>query len=289
MGLPVAELSEEKILASGAGSLLSSANRISNTEETVRTVSERSEGNSSSCAEKKPTMDVGGAKSESMAVAAPQNTSSLVEAKRVTDVNGSQMHSGFVKTDDSSQNTKEDNSTTEMSSVPLISEAVANFTSQDPAETDVLGEKPSPDLGDATFIKAVSVIQNLADVVEVMSVVTNDSEPPHQELQPPARDATQTEFSWTMSADHFRDATEAVCAEPLATTNDHVMAESNNACTDLMEGGPGPDVKQEAAIGSNSEGNADNLVGPDIESFLSGSSLQCLKSEDISQPQRHRL
>ena len=286
MGLPVAELSEEKTLASGTGSLLSSSNGVSNTEETVGAVIERSESNSSSGAEKKPTMDSSGAMSEPTAVAAPQDTTSLVEANCTRDADGSQSDSAIAKIEDGSDNTRGNNPSTEMSPAPLTSETLANLTSHDPAETDVLEEKPSTDLGDlgdATFITAVPIIQNLADVVEVMSVVTNDSEPQCQELQPPAPDAKPTEVdSQTIAADHLKDVSEPVSAKPLATKNDNVITEGNNPCTDLTEGGAqkdehekmeaGSDVKQEAAIGSNIEGSTDNQAGPDIESFLSGSS-----------------
>ena len=293
MGLPFAEFLDEKTLASGAGSLLSSANGVNIIEETAGAIFKRSEGSSSSVTQKKPTMDLSAAKSEATAVAVPQDTTSLVDAKRMTDANGTQIDSVIIKTDDSSKVTRVNNPSTDMSPVPLISATLANFTSHDPAEADVLGEKPSTglgDLGDATFITAVPVIQNLADVVEVMSVVTNDSEPQHQELQPPAPDATQMEGVPTMSADHFK----AMSSKPLATSNDNVMAENNMASTYVIEGGAqmklgnekmeaGSDVKQEAAaigsnVGESTDNVADNVGVPDnIESFLSGSSFQCLK------------
>lgn len=288
MGLPVAELSEEKTLASGAGPLLSSANGVSNREETFGADIERSEGNSSSSVEKKSTMDLSGAKSECTPVAVSRETTILIEGKRIADANGSQIDSVIDKIDDSSKNSREDNPSTEMSPVPLISETLANSTSYEATETDVLGAKSSTnlsDLGDATLITTVPVIQNLADVVEVISVVTSDSEPQHQGLKPPAPGATQAEVSQTMSADQLIDVSKPVSAKPLATTNDDViMAEGNTACTDLIEGGAQmnelekmeacSDVKQEAAIGSTVEGSTDNQAGPDIESLLSGSSLQ---------------
>ena len=227
MGLPVAELSEGKPLASGAGSLLLSSN---NTEERVI---ERSQGNTSAGeAEKDPTMDVGAAKSE--------DTRSLVEA---TDANGPQTDSAIVKIDDSSEKNNPS------SPVPL-----AGYDQTDHA----LGEEPSTDLGDVSFITSVPVIQNLADVVEVMSVVTNDSEPPHQEPQPPAPDATG--LSQTMSADHVKDESEAPV--DAAATTYPVVAES----TDPLEGHGAQETKV-APVGSNIE------AGPDIESLLPGSSL----------------
>jgi len=243
MGLPVAGLSEEeKAVGSGAAASLLITASFNTKEKTGSHRSEDKNCSSSGAQEDHPTMGLSG---NSNSEIAPQESTDPVQA----DANGSQI----VSTD---QDPREERSSTEIC-------PVADFKHAD----SVLAEKPSPgvgDLGDANFITAVPVIQNLADVGEVMSVVANESE---QELQPP--DANRSKV---------RTETDAI-----AQQDNQVMTEGD---IEAIEGGseknePGKmeddsDVKQEAATasieGSTDQGN-NSMVGADIESFLSGSSL----------------
>lgn len=250
MGLHVVGFSEEKAIASGVASLFSTSNTMINIED-----------NCNSNAKEKLTMDLSGNSKKEIAIFVPQESSNLVKAKSAIDADGFQIDAVIVNTDSINENPKEDR-VSSTGSLPIMEWNVANFKSCNLAKT-IIAEKPLPslvDLNNANFTTAVPVIQNFGDVVEVISIVANESEPQHQELQPEVPDA-----------DHSNDT-------DLPTQNDKVIVEGDIASIQAIEdrahmnefGKIEADttVKQEATTMSI-EGN-NNMVGADIESFFSG-------------------